>query len=99
VRYHSEVEAKQLRAEKMSRSLLNEVPVTSYSSNELETDTSETPSSSTPIDFSDIIARTNVELKVWAGQISKGAIISYKLTVSDRASCSLMANYWTSYII
>jgi hypothetical protein len=41
----------------------NDVPATSYLPKEPETDTSRVPETSTPVDFSDIIARTNVELK------------------------------------
>lgn len=72
-----EVEAKLLRAEKMSPTPLNDVPVTSNSPNELETDPSETPSSSTNIDFSDIIARTNVELKRlgWTNQQGRDYLV------------------------
>jgi formylglycine-generating enzyme required for sulfatase activity len=47
----------------LPRSLLAESPVTSYSQKELETDRDETSSTASPNDFSDIIARTNVELK------------------------------------
>ncbi len=72
-----EVEAKLLRAEKISPTPLNDVPFTSYSPNEIETDPSETPSSSTSIDFSDIIARTNVELKRlgWTNQQGRDYLV------------------------
>jgi formylglycine-generating enzyme required for sulfatase activity len=44
-------------------SLLAEPPATSYTQKELETDTNETSLTASPIDFSDIVARTNVELR------------------------------------
>jgi formylglycine-generating enzyme required for sulfatase activity len=47
----------------LPRILLAESPVTSYTQKEPETDTNETSSTASPIDYSDIIARTNVELK------------------------------------
>jgi|GEM_PF-3772237 len=47
----------------LPRILLAESPVTSYTQKKLETDTNKTSSTASPIDFSDIIARTNVELK------------------------------------
>jgi hypothetical protein len=47
----------------VSSTPLAESPVTSYTQKELETDTNETSSTASPIDFTDLIARTNVELK------------------------------------
>ena len=57
------VEAPLSKTQKKSKTQVNEASVMSSSPKELETNTKEVPSTVTPIDFSDIIARTNVELK------------------------------------
>ncbi len=64
-------------AEKTSTTPLNDVPVPSYAEKELETDTNETPSTASPVDFSDIIARTNVELKRlgWTNQQGRDYLV------------------------
>ncbi len=64
-------------AEKTSTTPLNDVPVPSYGEKELETDTNETPSTASPVDFSDIIARTNVELKRlgWTNQQGRDYLV------------------------
>lgn len=62
VEKEEEVKAPLSRTKK-SKTQVNEPPVTSASPNELETNTTGTPSTASPIDFSEIIARTNVELK------------------------------------
>jgi len=64
-------------AEKTSTTPLNDVPVPSYADKELETDTNETPSTASPVDFSDIIARTNVELKRlgWTNQQGRDYLV------------------------
>lgn len=59
----SEQEVEAPLSRKKSKTPVNEAPVTSSSPNELETNTKGTPSTASPIDFSEIIARTNVELK------------------------------------
>jgi formylglycine-generating enzyme required for sulfatase activity len=58
-------------------SLLPEPPVTSYTQKELETDTNETSSTASPIEFSDLIARTNVELKRlgWTNQQGRDYLV------------------------
>lgn len=63
VEAEEEIKAPTMGTDKISQTPHNEVPVTSSSSNELETNKKRTPSTATPVDFSDIIARTNVELK------------------------------------
>ena len=64
-------------AEKTSTTPLNDVPVPSYAEKELETDTNETPLTASPVDFSDIIARTNVELKRlgWTNQQGRDYLV------------------------
>ena len=64
-------------AEKTSTTPLNDVPVPSYAEKELETDTNETPSTASPVDLSDIIARTNVELKRlgWTNQQGRDYLV------------------------
>ncbi|HAA30716.1 MAG TPA: hypothetical protein DCE56_27285 [Cyanobacteria bacterium UBA8553] len=57
------IEAPLSKTQKKSKTQVNEASVMSSSPKELETNTKEVPSTVTPIDFSDIIARTNVELK------------------------------------
>jgi formylglycine-generating enzyme required for sulfatase activity len=61
----------------LPRSLLAESPVTSYSQKELETDRNETSSTASPINFSDIVARTNVELKRlgWTNQQGRDYLV------------------------
>ena len=63
--------------EKKSPAQFNEVPAPSYSPTELETSTSQMPSTDTPVDFSDIIARTNVELKRlgWTNQQGRDYLV------------------------
>jgi formylglycine-generating enzyme required for sulfatase activity len=58
-------------------SLLAESPVTSYTQKELETDTNGTSSTASPIDFTDLIARTNVELKRlgWTNQQGRNYLL------------------------
>jgi hypothetical protein len=65
VESEAEVEVPLSRGEQVSTPQLNEAPVTSYSANEVEMEATQTGTSATasPIDFSDIIARTNIELK------------------------------------
>jgi hypothetical protein len=72
-----EIDTGLIKAEKMSSTPLNSQPVTSYSQSELETATSAMPATSTPIDFSDIIARTNVELKRlgWTNQQGRDYLV------------------------
>ncbi len=72
-----EIDTGLIKAEKMSSTPLNSPPVTSYSQSELETATSAMPATSTPIDFSDIIARTNVELKRlgWTNQQGRDYLV------------------------
>jgi replicative superfamily II helicase len=48
---------------KVSSTPLAESPVTSFTQKELDIDTDETSSTASPIDFSDLIARTNVKMK------------------------------------
>jgi formylglycine-generating enzyme required for sulfatase activity len=57
--------------------LLAEPPVTSYTQKELDIDTNETSSTASPIDFTDIIARTNVELKRlgWTNQQARDYLL------------------------
>ena len=64
-------------AEKTSTTPINDVPVPSYAQTELETDTNGTPSTASPVDFSDIIARTNVELKRlgWTNQQGRDYLV------------------------
>jgi len=61
----------------LPRSILAESPFTSYTQKELETDTNETPLTASPMDFSEIIARTNVELKRlgWTNQQGRDYLI------------------------
>lgn len=63
--------------EKKSPAQFNEVPAPYYSPTELETSTSQMPSTDTPVDFSDIIARTNVELKRlgWTNQQGRDYLV------------------------
>lgn len=63
--------------EKMPQTQLNDLPVTSSPESELEMPTSSTPATSTPIDFSDVIARTNVELKRlgWTNQQGRDYLV------------------------
>jgi hypothetical protein len=63
--------------EKKSPAQFNEVPAPSYSPTELETSTIQMPSTDTPVDFSDIIARTNVELKRlgWTNQQGRDYLV------------------------
>ena len=72
-----EIDTGLIKAEKMSSTPLNSPPVTPYSQSELETATSAMPATSTPIDFSDIIARTNVELKRlgWTNQQGRDYLV------------------------
>ena len=72
-----EIDTGLIKAEKMSSTPLNSPSVTSYSQSELETATSAMPATSTPIDFSDIIARTNVELKRlgWTNQQGRDYLV------------------------
>ena len=72
-----EIDTGLIKAEKMSSTPLNSPPVTSYSQSELETATSAMPATTTPIDFSDIIARTNVELKRlgWTNQQGRDYLV------------------------
>jgi formylglycine-generating enzyme required for sulfatase activity len=57
--------------------LLAEPPVTSYTQKELDTNTNETSSTASPIDYSDLIARTNVELKRlgWTNQQARDYLL------------------------
>jgi hypothetical protein len=61
----------------MSQTSLNETSAKSYLPSEPEIATSEPPIPSTPIDFSDIIARTNVELKRlgWTNQQGRDYLV------------------------
>ncbi len=61
----------------ISQSSLDDTSVNSYLPSEPETATSEPPIPSTPIDFSDIIARTNVELKRlgWTNQQGRDYLV------------------------
>jgi len=63
-------------AEKESSTPFTESPVASYTQQELETDTT-IPATATPVDFSDIIARTNVELKRlgWTNQQGRDYLV------------------------
>ena len=63
--------------EKMPQTQLHDLPVTSSPENELEIPASSTPATSTPIDFSDVIARTNVELKRlgWTNQQGRDYLV------------------------
>ncbi|HEY9708410.1 MAG TPA: hypothetical protein V6D48_09435 [Oculatellaceae cyanobacterium] len=63
VENEEEVEAPLSKAKKKIKTQVNEEPLMSSSPKELETNTKGVPSTASPIDFSDIIARTNVELK------------------------------------
>lgn len=63
VENEEEVEAPLSKAKKKIKTQVNEEPLMSSSPKELETNTKAVPSTASPIDFSDIIARTNVELK------------------------------------
>lgn len=58
-----EVEAPLSKTPKKPKTPVNEAPVISSSPKELETNIKAVPSTASPIDFSEIIARTNVELK------------------------------------
>jgi hypothetical protein len=64
-------------AEKMPQAQLDDAPAMPSSESELETHTSSTPATSAPIDFSDIIARTNVELKRlgWTNQQGRDYLV------------------------
>lgn len=72
-----EVEAPLWTTEKIPQTQLDDVPVTSYSESEPETETDELPSDSPPIDFSEVIARTNVELKRlgWTNQQGRDYLV------------------------
>jgi hypothetical protein len=72
-----EIEAPVSLGEKMQETPMKEAPVMSYSQGELETDTSGISSTSNPIDFSDVIARTNVELKRlgWTNQQGRDYLV------------------------
>jgi formylglycine-generating enzyme required for sulfatase activity len=63
--------------DQVSSTPLAESPVTSYTQKELETDTNETSSTASPIDFSDLIARTNVEMKRlgWTNQQGRDYLV------------------------
>ncbi len=71
------VETSLWMAEKESSTPFTESPVASYTQKELETDTSGIPATATPVDFSDIIARTNVELKRlgWTNQQGRDYLV------------------------
>jgi formylglycine-generating enzyme required for sulfatase activity len=64
-------------AEKVSSTPFAQSPVTSYSQKELDIDRNETSSTASPIDFSDIVARTNVELKRlgWTNQQGRDYLV------------------------
>jgi hypothetical protein len=63
--------------EEMSPSQLNGLPVKSYFQSELETDNTKLSSTSGPIDMSDVIARTTVEVKRlgWSNQHGKDYLL------------------------
>jgi hypothetical protein len=63
-------------AEKEFSTPLTESPVASSTQQELEADTG-IPATATPVDFSDIIARTNVELKRlgWTNQQGRDYLV------------------------
>ncbi|NEP61058.1 MAG: hypothetical protein F6K31_29435 [Symploca sp. SIO2G7] len=63
--------------EEIPPSQLNDLPVKSYFQNELETDNSKLSPTSSPIDMSDIIARTTVEVKRlgWTNQQGKDYLL------------------------
>jgi hypothetical protein len=63
--------------ERVSSTPLVESPVTSYTQKELDIDTNETSSTASPIDFSDLIARTNVEMKRlgWTNQQGRDYLV------------------------
>jgi hypothetical protein len=65
------------KVEKVHPTGSHDVPVKSYSTSELETDPSGISTSSEPINFSDIIARTNVELKRlgWTNQQGRDYLV------------------------
>jgi hypothetical protein len=72
-----DVETPLWMAEKMPQAQLDDAPAMPSSESELETHTSSTPATSAPIDFSDIIARTNVELKRlgWTNQQGRDYLV------------------------
>ncbi len=63
--------------DQVSSTPLAESPVTSYTQKELETDTNEISSTASAIDFSEIVARTNVELKRlgWTNQKTRDYLL------------------------
>jgi len=63
--------------EEMSPSQLNDLPAKSYFQSELETDNGEVSPTSPPIDMSDVIARTTVEVKRlgWTNQQGKDYLL------------------------
>ena len=72
-----DVETALWMVEKRPQTQLHDLPVTSSPENELEIPASSTPATSTPIDFSDVIARTNVELKRlgWTNQQGRDYLV------------------------
>lgn len=72
-----EVEVPSKKSQKKTSSRQKDTPAPSYSANNLEPATNGKPVTDTPIDFSDIIARTNVELKRlgWTNQQGRDYLI------------------------
>lgn len=72
-----EVETSHWTTESINPTPLPDVPATAYTHEELEAETSATPPTAEPIDFSDVIARTNVELKRlgWTNQQGRDYLV------------------------